>query len=788
MNTVRASDRRGGRRLALLGLLLSIVVVSAPAAANAAGGVLSPRLAQLARPGVRALTPAQQANRLDLPASGPASLMRRANRVVAEVRFEPGAAAATAGLRAEGVEVLDVSPRYQTLTVAARPADLAALASATGVAAVTEVLNPIIRGVDCGGLVRSEGDSQLNAAGARAHWGVDGSGVTVGILSDSFDRDGSAATRAGDDVRNGDLPGPGSPCGSQQPAGVFNDPDPEGTDEGRAMAQIVHDLAPGAAIDFATAEGGQSVFAKTIGSLAAAGAKVIVDDAIYLDEPFFQDGPVAVAIDRAAAGGVTYFTAAGNDNIVSGAHDVSSFEAQFSSAGSCPVGVPGTSCADFNPSPSQTDDAYDLEVAPEEEVLLDLQWAEPWGGVQTNLDAYLLDESGSVVADSTNFNISNQRPFEAFEWTNESNATAKVRLAIPRAFGSGDPRFKFIQVGNGGAGVVPTSQQLLASSGDTIGPSIFGHSAAEGAISVGAIGIGSATKPERYSSRGPAVTFFGPVAGTAPAAPTGEVVRAKPDLVASDCGVTTFFAFQLAGLWRFCGTSAAAPHAAAVAALMAQANPGAGPAQIRAALLASGRGIGSFGSSAIGAGLPDADAAVNSVALPPAITIGKAPAALSRERRPTIEFTANRPVAFACSLDGSAPRPCASPYQVPSRLGDGKHGIVVTGTDLGGRVGASPLASFTVDTRAPRTEIAKHPRQLVRTRRARVRVVFRFRSSEPGAKFVCKVDRGLRKFCGARLVIRAAEGRHKVLVKAMDAAGNVDKSPAVFRFRVERVG
>jgi hypothetical protein len=768
-------------------LLLAILALAVPAAANGAG-VLSPRLAELSRPAVRGLAPAQQARRLDLPASGPASLMRRGNRVVAEIRFEQGAAAAAADLRADGAEVLDVSPRYQTVTVAAAPADLPVLASDGGVAAVTEVLNPIVRGVDCGGLVRSEGDSQLNVANARSHWGVDGSGVTVGILSDSFDGDGSAATHAGDDVRNGDLPGPGSPCGSQQPVNVFNDPDPEGGDEGRGMAQIVHDLAPGATIDFATAQGGQPAFANSIKGLTAAGAKVLVDDAIYLDEPFFQDGPVAVAINNATAGGATYFTAAGNDNIASGANDVASFEAQFSSAGSCPAGVPGTACADFNPSPGQVDNAYDLEVAPEEEVVLDLQWAEPWGGVQTNLDAYLVDGSGTVLADSTNFNVSMQRPFEAFEWTNESPVPVTVKLAIPRAFGSGNPRFKFIQVGNGASGVVPTPQQLLASSGDTIGPTIFGHSGADSAISVGAISIGSSTKPERYSSRGPVLHFFGPVTGTTPAAPTGEVVLSKPDLIASDCGVTSFFAFELAGLWRFCGTSAAAPHAAAVAALMAQANPGVSPAQIRAALLASGRPIGSFGPNAIGAGLPDADIAVNSVALPPTITIGKAPAALGRERRPTIEFSANRPVTFACSLDGSVARPCTSPYQVPSRLGDGRHGIVVTGTDLGGRAGASPLVSFTVDTRAPRTKIVKHPPKLVRTRRARAEAIFRFHSSERGAKFVCKVDRGLRKFCGTRLVLRAAEGRHKVLVKAVDAAGNVDPSPAVFRFRVERVG
>ena len=62
------------------------------------------------------------------------------------------------------------------------------------------------------------------------------------------------------------------------------------TDEGRAMLQIVHDVAPGASLAFYTAENSEADFASGIGALAAAGAKVIADDIGYFDEPFFQDG------------------------------------------------------------------------------------------------------------------------------------------------------------------------------------------------------------------------------------------------------------------------------------------------------------------------------------------------------------------------------------------------------------------------------------------------------------------------------------------------------------------
>ena len=108
----------------------------------------------------------------------------------------------------------------------------------------------------------SEGDTQLAAAEARADFGVDGRGVTVGILSDSFDTDPSAPTRAATDVASGDLPGAANPCGYTDPFSVLDDSlVTEATDEGRGMAQVVHDLAPGARIEFATAFKGEAAFA-----------------------------------------------------------------------------------------------------------------------------------------------------------------------------------------------------------------------------------------------------------------------------------------------------------------------------------------------------------------------------------------------------------------------------------------------------------------------------------------------------------------------------------------------
>jgi subtilisin family serine protease len=817
-----ASHRRQARRSALAGLLAACVLAPTSATAMSAPPAdppLSPRLAELARPEVRSAPRVEQAARFSLPPSGPGSLLRDGNRVLVDVRFERGAAAGVEALSATGAEIVHLSRRYQTVTVAAKPARLRAIADLPRVGGVTEVLAPVRRGADCGGSVRSEGDAQLNAADARAGFGVDGSGVTVGILSDSYDRDPFAPTHAAGDVASGDLPGPGSPCGSTTPVGVLDDSESEGTDEGRAMAQIVHDLAPGAELSFATAFTGEFSFAANIRALAATGAKVIVDDVAYFQEPFFQDGPIAAAVNDVAAAGASYFSAAGNDNLIDAeGRDIASWEApEFRDSGGCPAavvelsekleetevekaeeegetpdpqGLHPTHCMDFDPDGVAVDDTFGLTVEAADELLLDLQWAEPWNGVETDLDAFLLDDNGDLVEAegfpvfSTDDNVGDtQRPFEFLGWENEG-PEKEVQLVINR-FSGGDPRLKLALVENGRG--VSATEYPESSEGDVVGPTVFGHSGALAAISVAAVRFNNSTKPEFFSSRGPVKLYFGPVVGSAPAAPTGEQVILKPDLAATDGAVNTFFGNFQAGVWRFFGTSAAAPHAAAVAALVRQANPGASAAQIRAALRGTANPVGAFGTEAVGAGLVDAFDAVALMALPPKIIVSKAPEPLSRNPQPTIEFSANRPVTFSCQIDGGTPQPCASPFIVPTPLGDGGHGFAVSGVDGAGREGNSGSVYFEIDTTAPLTSLTKRPPKLLRTHRRAARGIFRFRSNEAGAAFLCKVDRGVLRDCGSKLDRRFRVGKHVVRVRARDRAGNVDPTPVVFRFRVEQI-
>jgi hypothetical protein len=764
------------------GMVSALPAALAPSSARAAAtprsaGVLSSRLTELAKPTVRSAPPAKQAEKLSVSPAGPGSLLRDGNRVLVEVRFAHGVAAGAEGLRAANAKVVDVSRRYQTVTVAAKPGELNRIPEVPRVAAATEVLTPLTSSTCPSGAVVSEGLAQLHAGEgvgeARAVFpGIDGSGVTVGILSDSFDRDGAAVTHASGDVASGDLPGAANTCSGQStPVGVLDDSETAGADEGRAMSQIVHDLAPGADLSFATAFTGLAGFAANVEALAAAGAQVIADDVTYFEEPFFQEGPVGVAASNVTAGGVDYFSSAANNNLIDGGgNDIASWEAsQFRDAGSCPSAVVALEgeigalnanhCMDFNPGAGE-DTMFGITVSPGAALLVDLQWAEPWEGVNTDLDAFLIGPGGEVVAWSLDYNIGGGRPFELVSWENESASPVQVKLAINRYEGI-DPRLKFSLLQNGGG--VPSLEYPESSGGDVVGPTIFGHNGGEDVTSVAAIRYDSTTAPETYSSRGPVTHYFGPVTGTGtPAAPLASPeVLSKPDLTATDCGVTTFFAFEVGGSWRFCGTSAAAPHAAAVAALMRDADPSLTPAEIREAMAESAQPIGAFGPEAVGAGLVDAVGALDEVAEP------APPKEESGGGEPEQEGSEG-------GSEGGGEAPSAE---------------VGAGVQTAGVAAAavpSPTAGV-ADRVAPETFLRHRPRKLIRTRHQRAKAVFRFRSNERGASFLCRVDRGRFRPCKRRFARRYRAGKHVVRVKARDRAGNVDRTPAVYRFRVKRL-
>ncbi|MEO8085898.1 MAG: LamG-like jellyroll fold domain-containing protein, partial [Bacteroidota bacterium] len=158
------------------------------------------------------------------------------------------------------------------------------------------------------GLFNTGGDLAQRSDTARKIFNLTGQGIKIGVLSDSYNKiSGNPALQ---DVNNGDLPGSGS---NSSPVSILKEyPYGRVSDEGRAMLQILHDVAPKASLEFRTGFVSPADFSDGIRELASSGCNIIVDDITYAVEPFFQDGIISQAITDVTAQGVSYFTAAGN--------------------------------------------------------------------------------------------------------------------------------------------------------------------------------------------------------------------------------------------------------------------------------------------------------------------------------------------------------------------------------------------------------------------------------------------------------------------------------------------
>jgi hypothetical protein len=466
---------------------------------------------------------------------------------------------------------------------------------------------PAFAGQTLAGKIDTEGDSVLEADRTRAATGDSGAGVTVGVLSDSYNNLGTAAA----DVASGDLP---------SNVNVVQDLSSGGTDEGRAMLQIVHDLAPGASLAFATGFNGEASFASNILKLASpvssggAGANIICDDVVYTDEPYFQDGTIANAANNAVTtDNVSYFVAAGNFSTQS----YESTTVAFNSAT-----IPGISSSagkyyNFNTSGTAVNE-QNLTLGAGQTLGLGLEWDQPYyttSGVTSQINMYLLNHSnGAVVASGTYNTIADQEPFQYLYYDNPATVAGNYDLVISLASGTVPGRIKYVNRGSGG-----TFNDFATNS-----PTVVPHAAAVNAMAVAAAPSVNQRTLESFSSEGPSTILFNSSGGRY----TTPQVRAKPDITATDDVSTTFFYYTggFNGYPTFPGTSCAVAHAAGVAALIKDADPTWTPAQIYADMKATAdpnivSSGGTNDANFSGAGLIDAYRAVVGNAAPAVATV-----------------------------------------------------------------------------------------------------------------------------------------------------------------------
>lgn len=512
-----------------------------------------------------------------------------------------------ADLKAKGVAVQAVSTQYGSIRAEASPSAITAIAARSDVKAVEEAggymtareLNPdenvpqetklerdqrVAKETAAAlktraGTIESEGDRTHNADAAREDIGVTGVGVKICALSDGVSS--LAASQA-----RGELP-----------ANVDVLPGEGGSgDEGTAMLEIIHDVAPSAQLGFATAFRSDASFADNIRKLRFdAGCDIIVDDIIYFREAVFQDWIIAQAVNDVIADGALYFSSAGNEgNTVDGT--AGHWEGDYVNSGQV-VGKFAGYAHDFDPGPATQIFQPIASLTAARPALLN--WADPVGGAANDYDMYLLDTAGNVVAVSQGFQTGTQ---DAYERLDVPAGRTGLRLAVVKFAGADRYlsltvlRGRFADQGN---------VKAFATPGVT-----WGHSAARGAFSTAAAPASvafNATSPagpfpnaydstsrlETFTSDGPRKVFF--EANGTPITPgnfssTGGEVRQKPDITGAD-GVQT----SVTGFTRFFGTSAAAPHAAAIAGLVLSGNPGIDPAEVREALTSTAIDIGAPG-------------------------------------------------------------------------------------------------------------------------------------------------------------------------------------------------
>ena len=436
-------------------------------------------------------------------------------------------------------------------------------------------VRPLIPSFTNSGIVTSKGDKAQKSEAAREAFRVknaegklvkvNGSGIKVGVISDSFDKqpftDKSKATV---DVEQGDLPGTGNPEGNTKPVHVLMDyPYGVASDEGRAMLQIVHDVAPGAELAFHTGVLSPRNFELAIQSLQAANCDIIVDDITFPLEPFFGTGRISTAIKNFTnEQGNLYFTSAGNF-----AND--GYQGVFTNSTSTPGTnflTAGSRAHVFGTPGGVPDVLQKISVEPGVYMIV-LQWDEFLAtqenstGAITDLDIYLVDDSGRLIVGNNRINQAGD-PTEVIVFEAKASGNANIMIASANGPAPAGLAFRYIAFRSQGL-------KFLEYGG---APTVSGHAMTPEANTIAAIDYRVALNPtpQFFSSYGGNLSDNSPL---------------EIDLAAPDGGNTTV---QSVGqdiadeetvngtedkFLNFFGTSAAAPHAAGAFALLMSAIP-----------------------------------------------------------------------------------------------------------------------------------------------------------------------------------------------------------------------
>lgn len=400
------------------------------------------------------------------------------------------------------------------------------------------------------GSVTGEHVAALRCDAVRRELAVDGRRARVGVISDGIG--GLLEAQA-----TGDAPPVEVHCHGGE------------GEEGTAMIELIHDCAPGAAIGFCGPLDDLEMIECVECLREAFRADIIVDDLGFAAQPFFEDGPVSLAVSDAVSAGAVYVSAAGNEA-------QNHYQSRYRRCG-----------AGVRHEFMQSD--CTLNFAFRGDALLVLQWNEPFGAAASNYDLCV-----PGLGCSEDIQDGDDDPIEAVLISCSGIPTCPAELEIYKRSGR-DAELEVFFHPLRASGVDLLEHRVLADS-------IAGHPCVEGVIATAAIYAGEPGLDliEPFSSRGPCTIQF-----------PAFVQRHKPDLAGID-GVQHSRPGSFPS--PFFGTSAAAPGIAALAALLLDLDPALPPSGVRGALLATAFDVDGDGPDLIsGFGRADAFAAALAV-------------------------------------------------------------------------------------------------------------------------------------------------------------------------------
>lgn len=569
------------------------------------------------------------------------------------------------------IKILHISQKYKQIKI-----EITHLSIIHTLADIPEVrrIMPALGGRAKRGITDSRAPQALKSDTASNTHSVDGAGQKIGIISDSFAR--TNKVRAFNTSPGYGVPGILKNANNQVSGDlpitleIRNDSSWSNglVDEGAAMAELIYDIAPGAALAFHTGIDGESIMAEAINDLCLnAKATIVVDDLAIFSTPLYQYGIIQQAAADCVAAGIPYFSAAGNQANIGIRQTYKDINEAIDDQLLLPSGNDLHDWGNGN-------GFLKLTLPPSAEAYLFLHWNQPSDkiigskGAQIDLDlmvTYFADnnELHNPIFSSNGLQGDTETPAgDAFEsgflYNRGTTQNVDVFIAIEHYRGNknfipqnSETRLEFsllvFQL-TGDDIIIETISDKTSNYGVS---TIFGQAAIPESISVAAVAWWEAPSfdptisaygppqstvsidAEAYSSRGGSLTI--------PFDKNGNFfpqLTYKPDFAAVTGNNTTFFGNNISNAavtpWgeddghpNFFGTSAAAPNAAAIAALMLELNNHLTPIQIKTVLQGTATDVTGYRASVgiddvTGHGLINAEAALNAVAMPPIANAG----------------------------------------------------------------------------------------------------------------------------------------------------------------------